>query len=119
MFDACNERNYGLMDFTAVTSFIYSFFGALGTWALNGIKWVFCWIPYTIFDGILTAIQSIFGSFSLASLVTSSTLNWAGCPPQAIWLLNQLCLPTCLGMILAALGIRKLIDLIPSWATRF
>lgn len=98
---------------------IVGFLKDLFTWTLDGILWLLAKAFYLPFDGLLTVISSIFTAIDLSAFVASYAMNWAGMPPQLIWFVNAVSIPQGISIYLAAITIRKLADLIPSWATRF
>lgn len=87
-------------------------------WALDGCLFVIKSALFFIFDGILSIIEALFSSIDFGVLTSSTLCNWAGLPPQMIYLLNACGIPQCISILVAAIGIRMLINLIPAEFTR-
>lgn len=105
----------------AIVEFISKFFDLL----LDALKWVLDGALYVIkaglffcVDGLLTVVVSIVGSLDLGNLVASAAGHWAGLPPQLLYIINAVGLPTCISMLCYAILIRMLLNLIPAALTR-
>ena len=96
--------------FTSFTDWILSLFELVKSWIFDA--------SYAVFDAVLSVFQSIITSIPVPSSWASVT-PWAGLSPQALWVLDKLQIVTVLSILAAAWGIRFLMNLIPSWATRF
>lgn len=88
-------------------------------WVLDGALYVIKAVAYFLWDGLLTTIYAIVGALDVGSLVVSVGGLWVGLPPQLLYLINAVGIPTGLTMLLYAIVIRKLLDLIPAAFTRF
>ncbi len=73
---------------------------------------------YMIWDGLLFTVTNLVSTLDLTSLAFTEYAVWADLPPQLIYLINQLALPQCAGIIGAAIFIRMILNIIPTWATR-
>lgn len=87
-------------------------------WGLDGALYVLKVGFFFIIDGLLTAIYAIVSTLDLGSLVFNVAGLWAGLPPQVIYLVNAVGIPSGLSMILYAIVIRMLLNLIPAAFTR-
>ena len=106
----------------AIINWLISFWGYVLDalkWVLDGALYVLKAGAYFLFDGLFTAIYSIVGALDVGSLVTNLAGTWAGLPPQLLYVINAVGLPTGLTMLSYAILIRKLLDLIPAEFTRF
>lgn len=89
-----------------------------GIWILDGSFYLLKFLIYTLVDGILSMITVFFQSLNMANALGSYVADWSGLPSQMGYVIGQTGLPSCIALLLAAVGIRMLINLIPSWATR-
>lgn len=87
-------------------------------WMLDGFFSVISSIFFFMFDGFLTAVAGVFKAFDLSSIFFTSVGNAVDLPDAAIWLITQLGLPQCVTMVVAAIGIRMLLNLLPAAVTR-
>lgn len=87
-------------------------------WILDGLILLLQFVFFTIFDGLLTVIESIITCFDLSSLAFNYAANWANLPDQAVWLITALGLPQCITMLGAAYLVRLTLNLIPASLTR-
>lgn len=97
---------------------LWSFLISLCTWALDGCLWILKKAAFVLMDGLLTCISSIFTAIDLSSIASNYALQWANVPTQLIWFVNAISLPAGITIIVAAIGIRMLINLIPAAFTR-
>ncbi len=88
------------------------------TWILDGFILLIQFVFFTIFDGILTVIETTLAAIDLSSVIFNYAASWANMPTQLIWLINAVGLPQCFAVLGAAYAIRLGLNLIPSWATR-
>ena len=88
------------------------------TWLLDGFLYVLKLIFFIALDGLLTTVQSFFLIIDLTSLSLNAAAYWSGLPPQLIYIINAVGLPTCLGIIANAIFIRLVLNLIPAAFTR-
>ena len=95
-----------------------AFFRQLGIWLLDGILYLVKFLLYTLVDGILTIITAFFQGLELVNSAGSFVADWSGLPPQMGYLIGHTGIPACITLVMAAITIRVLINLIPSWATR-
>ena len=71
--------------------------------------------PYTVFDSVLTFAENQIASFDVPFL----ELDIFGfLPDAALYVLKALDFPICLSIMFSAMGVRFLLNLIPSWGTR-
>lgn len=99
-------------------SALFTFLANILKWCLDGFMFIIKNALFFIFDGLLTCISSIFLALDFSSFASSYAMNWAGLPPQFIWFVNAISLPTGLTMLAAAIGIRMALNLIPAAFTR-
>lgn len=99
-------------------SALFEFFTGLFTWALDGILWLLGKFFFLPFDGILTVVSGLFNAIDLSSFLASYAMNWAGLPPQMIWMVNAVGVPQGITILTACIGIRMAINLIPAAFTR-
>ncbi len=100
--------------FTAICDFLLTIF----TWALDGVLWLLGKAFFLPFDGLLTAITAVFSAIDLSAFASTYAMDWAGLPPQMIWLVNAVGLPQGLTILAAAITIRMILNLIPAEFTR-
>lgn len=100
--------------FTSLCNFLVTIF----TWALDGVLWLLGKAFYLPFDGLLTAISSVFSAIDLSTFVSSYAMDWAGLPPQMIWLVNTVGIPQGITILASAITIRMILNLIPAEFTR-
>jgi hypothetical protein len=97
---------------------LLNFIPTVAKWLLDNGLWILKKFAYIPFDGILTVVTAFFTALNVSSFVATYALSWVGVPEQLIWFVNAIALPQGVAIITAAIGIRLLINLIPSWATR-
>ena len=97
---------------------ITGFFSTLFSWLLDGALVVIKASLFFIFDGILTVVTVFFTAIDLSAFLSTYALSWAGVPEQLIWFVNAVSVPQGVTMLVAAIGIRKTLDLIPAALTR-
>ncbi|MGD9950068.1 MAG: DUF2523 family protein [Desulfobulbus sp.] len=73
---------------------------------------------FTIFDGLLTVIETTLAAINLSAVVFNYAAAWSHLPDQLIWLINAIGLPQCFAILGAAYLIRLTLNLIPSVFTR-
>lgn len=100
--------------FSGLIDFLKS---ALG-WLLDGGLLVLKMAFYWPFDGLLTCISAFFTALNFSTYVSSYALKWADLPSQMIYVVNAIGLPQGIALLLAAIGIRMIINLIPAAFTR-
>jgi len=106
----------------SIAAWLSAFWGFLMDafkWLIDGFLFVLKLVAFFHVDGLLTTIYSIVGTLDVGSLATNYVGLWAGLPPQLLYVVNAVGLPTGLSMLLYAIVIRKLLDLIPAAFTRF
>ena len=91
---------------------------SFGSWLLDGAIEVLKAVPYMIMDGILTCIEGIFNTFDFSTTIASAAGEWAHLPTQMIYIINAIGIPQGITMLVAAIGLRMLINLIPAEFTR-
>jgi len=89
-----------------------------GSWILDGAIEVLKAVPYYIMDGILTCIETMFSLIDFASSSFTIAAQWANLPTQMIYIINAIGVPQGITMLLAAIGVRMAINLIPAEFTR-
>ena len=88
------------------------------TWTLNGFILLVQFVFFTIFDGLLTVIETALAAIDLSSVLFNYAATWSNLPTQLIWLINAVGLPQCFTILGAAYLIRLTLNLIPSVFTR-
>lgn len=73
---------------------------------------------WLISAGILSTISGFIAGISLSGVAFNFAGQWAGLPPQAIYLVNASGIPEFMTIIAAAYVIRFLLNLIPAVFTR-
>jgi hypothetical protein len=106
------------MDLTAPFTALFTFITNILKWSLDGVLWLLGKAFFLPFDGLLTVISTIFNAIDLSAFVASYAMNWAGLPPQMIWMINTVAIPQGLTVLAAAVGIRMALNLIPAAFTR-
>lgn len=107
---------------TAIIKWLASFWDGIKTaltWVLDGVLYVLKAVFFFLWDGLLTAVYAIVGALDVGSLAVSVGGLWIGLPPQLLYVINAVGIPTGLTMVFYAIIIRKLLDLIPAALTRF
>lgn len=90
---------------TWVGSFFKAFFSAIGDFF------------YAIWDFFLSLFSSMVSAIPVPASWSTGNL-YDSLPGQTLWFLNQIGFTTFLLIIFGAYGVRFLLNLIPSWATR-
>lgn len=101
--------------------FINGFFSHLYSgllWLLEGLIQAISYFLYTLYDGFLLIILSIFQSIDLSELAFDMAAQYAGLPPQLIWLINTVDLPQFFAYIVFGIVIRMLLNFVPAALTR-
>ena len=88
------------------------------TWILDGFILLIQFVFFTIFDGLLTVIETALAAINLSSMLFNYAAAWSNLPTQLIWLINAVGLPQCFTILGAAYLIRLTLNLIPSVFTR-
>jgi hypothetical protein len=73
---------------------------------------------YFIYDSFLSLVEFAFGLIDFKNDLFDLTLGWTSLPSQMIYILNECGVDNLIAVLVAAMGIRLLLNLIPSWATR-
>lgn len=94
------------------------FLKSLGTFILDGALIIIKSAFYFIVDGFLTCISTLLSAVDLASLGTSTLMQWGNVPSQLIYLINAAGIPAGLTIIVSAKLIRMALNLIPAAFTR-
>jgi hypothetical protein len=87
-------------------------------WVLDGLFSVATALFLLAFDGFLSAVVAVFKGIDFSAVLFSSIGSASGLPDLAVWFITQLGLPQCVTMVVAAIGIRMLLNLIPAAVTR-
>lgn len=104
-----------------INNFINSFFSSLWhllKFCLDGLILLLSTVLYWFFDGFLWLVSNIISTLDLSALAFTQYAQWAGLPPQLLYLVNQLGLPQCAAMIASALLIRMTLNCFPAVFTR-
>lgn len=88
------------------------------TWLLDGFILLVQFVFFTIFDGLLTVIETTLAAIDLSSVIFNYAAAWSSMPTQLVWLINAVGLPQCFAILGAAYLIRLTLNLIPSVFTR-
>ncbi len=88
------------------------------TWILDGFILLVQFVFFTIFDGLLTVIETALAAIDLSSVIFNYAAAWSNMPDQLVWLINAVGLPQCFAILGAAYLIRLTLNLIPSVFTR-
>lgn len=88
------------------------------TWILDGCVTLLQFVVFTIFDGLLSVVETTIGAINLSSVAFNYAAAWSNLPTQLIWLINAVGLPQCFALLGAAYLIRLTLNLIPSVFTR-
>lgn len=88
------------------------------TWILDGCVTLLQFVFFTVFDGLLTVIETALAAVNLSSILFNYAATWSSLPTQLIWLINAVGLPQCFALLGAAYLIRLTLNLIPSVFTR-
>ena len=104
---------------------IIEWLGKFWDWVLTAIQWVLSglivlvqFVFFTIFDGLLTVIETTLAAIDLSSVIFNYAAAWSNIPTQLVWLINAVGLPQCFTILGAAYLIRLTLNLIPSVFTR-
>lgn len=104
----------------ATTTWFSSALKSLTDWFLILWETVKTWVldaVYSVFDAVLSFFQALVVAIPVPSEFTVPSL-WSSFSPQTQWILGHLQITAVLGIIAAAWGVRFMLNLIPSWATR-
>lgn len=107
--------------FAVIISWLRTFWHWVETgfsWILDGFILLFQFIFFTIFDGLLTVIETALAGIDLSSVLFNYAAAWSHLPTQLVWLINAIGLPQCFTILGAAYLIRLTLNLIPSVFTR-
>nr|WP_321467338.1 hypothetical protein [uncultured Desulfobulbus sp.] len=88
------------------------------TWVLDGFILLVQFVFFTIFDGLLTVIETTLAAIDLSAVVFNYAAAWSNLPDQLVWLINAVGLPQCFTILGAAYLLRLTLNLIPSIFTR-
>jgi hypothetical protein len=89
-----------------------------GAWIINGMEYGIGTILYSITDGLLTVIYSLVAALDMSALTTSMAANYGLLPTQLVYVLNAICLPQGIAIIVSAIALRMALNLIPAAFTR-
>jgi F0F1-type ATP synthase membrane subunit c/vacuolar-type H+-ATPase subunit K len=107
--------------FDWLLSFVNQFWSTivqLVQWLINGFIYAVQAGLYVIWDGVLTTIAGVISGINLGNLAAQAAASWGLLPTQVCYLISQCGIANGLGMIGTGIGIRMLLNLIPSWITR-
>ncbi len=107
--------------FSVIISWLRTFWSWVETgftWVLDGLILLAQFVFFTIFDGLLTVIETTLAAINLSAVVFNYAAAWSHLPDQLIWLINAIGLPQCFAILGAAYLIRLTLNLIPSVFTR-
>lgn len=103
---------------SAAFTALFAFLKDILTWCLDGILWLVSKVLYLFFDGVLSVVSLFFHSLDFSTILSSSTLDWAGLPTQMIWFINAVGIPQGIAMLISAIAVRQLLNLIPAFISR-
>lgn len=101
--------------------FVNGFFGYLMDgflWLAEAVGKVISYLLFTIYDGLLTVIYAFASAIDFSAVMFNMAAQYAGLPPQLIWLINAVNLPQSVTYIVTAIIIRMIINLLPAAVTR-
>lgn len=104
------------------SDFLANLVSALATpflWMIKGMVFSLGWLIYMIYDGMLNCAESVIYWADVTGHGFDFLAEFAGLPEPLIYLLNQVGFPSGLLILGVSWVTRKLIDLLPSWLTRF
>ena len=107
--------------FESVSRFIVNFYNTMRNFLIGLMDYLtqlFHSLWQWVVDQIFTFAAFCINLVTFDASLFDTTLSWGGVPDQAIYVLNQCGIGHCLAMLVAAIGIRVTLNLIPSWATR-
>lgn len=108
-----------LIDFTQSIwdGFVYLFYACF-YWVLSGVVLCVGYPFYYIFKGLLDVVYLLVSVLSFGTYLADLVTQLSGLPDALRYLLLQCGVPQGLTIVCTAIGLRMLINLIPSWATR-
>jgi hypothetical protein len=102
--------NYLISLVQSVLGWFEKLWDVFKSWVLDAI--------YSIFDSILSVFEALITGIPVPASWSAGGSVWSGLGSDAIWVANNLKLPLCITIIVAAWGIRFLLNLIPAAFTR-
>ncbi len=87
-------------------------------WLLDALCKLLWGVLYVIIDGLLSIVEGIISAIDVSTILTKLAEGWGLIPCQIVWVIQQINLAQCIAIIGYAIGIRKLLDLIPAAFTR-
>jgi hypothetical protein len=101
-----------------ITGWIQSFFTSMLEWAVNQFVDFIVWLlPFCVDTGFLV-VEKLMALVQLPGTMTTALGAWSGLPPQVVYLLNGIGLPTAVAMFVGAVTVRASLNFLPSWLTR-
>ena len=82
-------------------------------WLLSKIFPLFESLFYFAIDALFTLAEYAIGLIDFKADLFDTAAEWANLPPAAIYIMNQSGLATCVTMLMAAIGIRIAMNLLP------
>lgn len=102
--------NYLISLVQSILGWFGKLWDAFKGWCLDSI--------FNIFDSIVSVFETLISGIPVPDSWASGASVWGNIGSDAIWICNALYLPLCITIILAAWGIRFLLNLIPAAFTR-
>lgn len=87
-------------------------------WCVEGVIAGIGILLYGIVDGLLLILETLIQGIDCSSLVASMAANYDLLPTQLIYVINAICLPQGIAIIVSAIAIRMALNLIPAAFTR-
>jgi hypothetical protein len=90
-----------------------------GFWSTvqSALDWSMDGVVYLI-DGLLLIITSLVGAINTSSVATNMAANYGLLPPALVYVVNAICLPQGIAIIVTCIIIRMSLNLIPAAFTR-
>lgn len=89
-----------------------------GQWILDGLGTCLKVLAWPIYDGLLTAVESITAALDVSSLGLQFAAGLSSLPGPLRYILSAICLAQGMTIIAGAIALRMLINLIPATFTR-
>ncbi len=105
----------------ALLGWLSSFWGflqSLGQWMVDGVVSMVAQLIYWVLEALFSAVIKVVETLDLSAQLTTHFGDWSGIPAQTIYLVNALNIPQVVTILLAAIGVRMILNLIPASLTR-
>jgi hypothetical protein len=87
-------------------------------WSMDGVVYLLMGAVYLVIDGLLLIITSLVGAINTSSVATNMAANYGLLPPALVYVVNAICLPQGIAIIVTCIIIRMSLNLIPAAFTR-